>query len=49
MIPAWLTALFLLPMEEGKALAERFGAEVMWVDAEMNITQTPGFTAALRK
>ena len=43
------TALFLLPMEEGKALAERFGAEVMWVDAEMNITQTPGFTAALRK
>lgn len=43
------TALFLLPMEEGKTLAERFGAEVMWVDAEMNITQTPGFTAALRK
>ena len=43
------TALFLLPLEEGKALAERFGAEVMWVDAEMNITQTPGFTAALRK
>ena len=43
------TALFLLPLEEGKALAESLGAEVMWVDAEMNITQTPGFEAALRR
>ncbi|MGM9604732.1 MAG: FAD:protein FMN transferase [Faecousia sp.] len=42
------TALFLLPLEEGRALAEECGAEVMWVDAGMNITQTPGFTAALR-
>ena len=43
------TALFLLPLEEGKALAEKYNVEVMWVDAEMNITQTPGFTAALRE
>lgn len=43
------TALFLLPLEEGKALAEQYNVEVMWVDADMNITQTPGFTAALRE
>lgn len=42
------TALFLLPLEEGKTLAEAYNVEVMWVDADMNITQTPGFTAALR-
>lgn len=42
------TALFLLPMEEGRILAEQCGAEVMWVDAGMNITQTDGFAAALR-
>lgn len=43
------TALFLLPMEEGRALAGQYGAEVMWVDADMTITQTPGFRAALRE
>ena len=43
------TALFLLPMEEGRALADQYGAEVMWVDADMTITQTPGFRAALRE
>ena len=43
------TALFLLPLEEGKELAERYRAEVMWVDGELNITRTPGFTAALRE
>ena len=43
------TALFLLPLEEGKALAEQYNVEVMWVDADMNITQTPGFTTALRE
>lgn len=42
------TALFLLPMEEGRILAEQCGAEVMWVDADGNITQTPGFAAALQ-
>lgn len=43
------TTLFLLPLEEGKALAEQYNVEVMWVDADMNITQTPGFTTALRE
>ena len=43
------TALFLLPLEEGKTLAEQYNVEVMWVDADMNITQTPGFTTALRE
>ncbi|MBE6921491.1 MAG: FAD:protein FMN transferase [Ruminococcaceae bacterium] len=28
------TALFVLPLEEGKALAEECGAEVLWLDAE---------------
>lgn len=39
------TALFLLPLEEGQALAEQCGAEVMWVDADLRVTQTPGFAA----
>lgn len=43
------TALFLLPLERGKELAEQFRVEVMWVDAEMNITQTDGFASAIRK
>lgn len=43
------TALFLLPLEEGRTLAEECGVEAMWVDAQMNITQTTGFTAALRQ
>ena len=42
------TALFLLPLEEGKALAAQCGAEAMWVDAELNVTQTPGFAAAVQ-
>ncbi len=42
------TALFLMPLEQGTALAERAGAEAMWVDAQGNITQTPGFEAKLR-
>ena len=43
------TALFLLPLERGRALAKEFGVEVMWVDADMNITQTDGFAKAVRK
>lgn len=42
------TALFLLPLEEGKALAAQCGAEAMWVDAELNVTQTPGFAAVVQ-
>ena len=37
------TALFILPQEEGEALAGRCGAEAMWVDAEGNRLYTPGF------
>ena len=42
------TALFLLPLEEGKALAAQCGAEAMWVDAGLNITQTSGFAAVVQ-
>lgn len=37
------TALFLLPLEEGKALLTQYGAEAMWVDAEGNVFHTDGF------
>ncbi len=37
------TALFLLPMEEGKALLSQHGAEAMWVDAQGNIFKSEGF------
>lgn len=42
------TALFLLPLEEGKTLAAQCGAEAMWVDAELNVTQTSGFAAVVQ-
>lgn len=41
------TALFLMPLEEGRALAEATGAEAMWIDAAGNITATDGFPAKL--
>lgn len=37
------TALFLMPLEDGKALAEKCGADAMWVDGNMNVFQTDGF------
>lgn len=37
------TALFLLPLEEGKALALSYQAEAMWVDAQGYIYKTDGF------
>lgn len=42
------TALFLLPLDEGRALAEAWVAEAMWVDAQGEVTQTPGFAAAVK-
>ncbi len=42
------TALFLLPLEEGKALAESCNAEAMWVDAAGDIHQTDGFAEAVQ-
>ena len=36
------TALFVLPLEEGKALAEECGAEVLWLDADGIVYTTEG-------
>lgn len=40
------TALFILPMEEGKALAEQHGAEVMWIETDGTVTCTDGLIPA---
>lgn len=37
------TALFLMPLEEGTALAQQCGAEVMWMDGNGDIYKTKGF------
>lgn len=37
------TALFLLPLEEGKALAQKCGAEALWLDGDGNEYTTDGF------
>ena len=42
------TALFLLPHEEGAALALQCGAEAMWVAADGTRLYTDGFLAAVR-
>ena len=42
------TALFLLPLEEGKTLLEGCGAEAMWVDFEGNLYYSDGFEALIR-
>ena len=42
------TALFLLPLDEGKALAEKCNAHVFWVDGEGNEFMTPGFGEIIR-
>lgn len=39
------TALFMLPMEEGRALAEQQGAEVMWILQDGTIEYTEGMRA----
>lgn len=41
------TALFVLDLETGKALAERCGAEAMWLDARGNEYFTDGFAGML--
>lgn len=41
------TALFVLPLEEGRGLAQKAGAEAMWLDVEGNTAYTPGFQAYL--
>lgn len=42
------TALFLLPMEEGQKLLDRYDAKAMWVDSEGNIYYSPGFNDLIR-
>ena len=42
------TALFLLPYEEGLALAESCGAEAFWVNEAGEKYYTPGFEALIR-
>ena len=37
------TALFLLPLEEGKALLKQYSAEAMWVDSQGRIFLSEGF------
>ena len=42
------TALFLLPLEEGQALADTCGAEVFWIGLSGEEHMTPGFEEILR-
>jgi thiamine biosynthesis lipoprotein len=42
------TALFLLPLEEGRELAEKCEAQVMWVDGSGQIYYTTGFESMIR-
>ena len=42
------TALFLLPLEEGMALAASCGAQAMWVDSTGKIYYSPGFEEIIR-
>ena len=42
------TALFLLPLEEGKALAESCDAQVLWVDGSGQEYMTTGFQNMIR-
>ena len=42
------TALFLLPLEEGRALLDKTGAFAMWVDRNGEIFYSPGFQDNIR-
>lgn len=42
------TALFLMPLEEGMALAESCAVEAMWVHADGTRSYTPGFEKLIR-
>ena len=43
------TALFLLPLEQGMALAERLGVDALWVDAQGAEFMTEGFSPRIRQ
>ena len=42
------TALFVLPLAEGMALAEKCGAEAMWLHTDGTRSYTPGFEKLIR-
>lgn len=42
------TALFTLPLEQGRALAAEFGAQAMWMDAEGTLYYTGDFRSHIR-
>jgi thiamine biosynthesis lipoprotein len=42
------TALFLLPLDQGKTLAAQCDVEVLWVDANQQEYSTPGLDALIR-
>jgi len=42
------TALFLLPLEEGRALLDKNGSSAMWVDRNGEIFYSPGFQDNIR-
>ena len=42
------TALFLLPLEEGRTLLAQYDAEAMWVDADGEIFKSDGFEKLIR-
>lgn len=42
------TALFLLPLEEGRTLAEKCGVQVLWIDSDGEEFMTPGFKNIIR-
>ena len=48
MADALSTALFLLPLEQGKELAEKWDAEVFWLDKNGQEFMTPGFQSLIR-
>lgn len=43
------TALFVLPLEEGMALAKQCGVEAMWMHTDGKLSYTPGFADIIRK
>ena len=42
------TALFLLSMDEGQKLLDRYGAEALWVGSDGSIYYSPGFNDLIR-
>jgi thiamine biosynthesis lipoprotein len=43
------TALFLIPLEEGRTLAEKCGVDALWVDHNGEEFMTAGFRSIIRK